>query len=496
MPVLYGPQPGPQESFLESDSDIAIYGGAAGSGKTYAGVLSLGMGAHVPGYAAIGFRRTAPELTGGGSIWEETQAPYRAIGGEPFKTPNMHWRFPSGAEIELRHLQHEDDVYSHQGKQYAQVLFEELTHFTETQFWYMFSRVRSTCGVRPFMRATCNPDPDSFVRQLVDWWIDPDTGLAWNADGSPYRPVGSKRWFIRRDNGTLDWGDSPAEVAARHIGTSKVPRSLTFIPARLSDNPALTDADPDYESRLQSLTLTQRERLLGGNWNIRVSAGSLFRRQWFRVIDYHSTPVIKRVRGWDKAATTPSDETPDPDWTRGVRWALTERDELIIEDIASIRGTPHEVLSYIRRTAEADGVECKQVFWQDPAQAGVVDIDVTRKELLGYRVSSHRASLDKVTYAEVWSPQVERGRVLVMRAPWNEALFREGEAFPSKSKKVHDDIIDAASVGIMELGIRPNAALSTVDYSMNRKTGTQVQGSVSYAPARGPWTRRKSKGAW
>ena len=49
----------------------------------------------------------------------------------------------------------------------ALICFDELTHFTAHQFFYMVSRNRSTCGVRPYIRATCNPDADSWVADFL-----------------------------------------------------------------------------------------------------------------------------------------------------------------------------------------------------------------------------------------------------------------------------------------------------------------------------------------
>nr|WP_234841454.1 terminase family protein [Sinorhizobium meliloti] len=69
-----------------------------------------------------------------------------------------------------------------------------MTHFSAKQFWYMVSRNRSMSGVRPYTRATCNPDADSWVAELIRWWIDQDTGLP-----IPER-AGVLRWFVRSDS--------------------------------------------------------------------------------------------------------------------------------------------------------------------------------------------------------------------------------------------------------------------------------------------------------
>ena len=103
--------------------------------------------------------------------------------------------------------------------------FDELTHFTWRQFSYMFSRNRSTCGVRPYIRAGCNPDAASWVARWVEWWIDAATGLP-----IPERS-GVIRWFVR-DGDNIRWGDSPAELR-RDYPDAGDPLSFTFIGATL-----------------------------------------------------------------------------------------------------------------------------------------------------------------------------------------------------------------------------------------------------------------------
>lgn len=435
---VIGPQRGPQTRFLASSADIAIFGGSAGSGKTFAALLAAGQWVDRRGYAAVIFRRTSPELIGGGSLWEESQPLYRALGGACRSHPSLDWRFPSGALVEMRHLQHADDVYAHQGKQYACVVFDELTHFDESQFWYLVSRLRSTCGVRPHVRATCNPDPDSFVRKLIGWWLD-DSGYP-----IPERS-GALRWFVRSGD-DLVWGDTREEVEA---GTSQRALSLTFVPAKLEDNQL---GDPSYRDRLLSLPLVQRQRLLDGNWNARAGSGTVFRREHFVRVDSAQiarTSIVRSVRGWDKAASEATSSRPDPDWTRGVRVSYLSDGRMLIDDVVSLRATPGRVLEAMRRTAEQDGHGVTVALWQDPGQAGVVDVDATMRELMGYSCRAHKATSDKLTNAYRWSAWVERQRVMVANGPWTDAFLAECEAFPDGA---HDDQIDAVSVAVSELG--------------------------------------------
>lgn len=409
---------------------------------------------NVPGYAAVIFRRTSPELTGGGSIWEEASKLYPVVKGKPREHPVLDWTFPTGAIVEFRHLQYEHSVHQHQSKQYAFCGFDELTSFTAGQFWYMLSRLRGGGPVPKRIRGTCNPDPDSFVRQLIDWWIGED-GIAIDARS------GVVRWFVRLDE-RLIWGAHPDEVwnqdrlRIRRRGEPQrglddvrpEPMSFTFVRARATDNRVLMQQDPGYLARLNMLPGAQARRLRDGDWNARDTPGDFFDRSWVRIID--RTPeanVKRRVRYWDKAATSPSAAGPDPDWTRGVRVALLDTGEYVVEDLQSLRAGPAEVERLIRRTAEIDGVGVEVGAWQDPGQAGIVDVDRMRDVLLGYSFQAIRAARDKATYARVWTPLAKAGRFIFLARDWLPEAFAELEGFPLRA---HDDIMDALS-GAMQM---------------------------------------------
>jgi len=209
-------------------------------------------------------------------------------------------------------------VYHWQGAQIALICFDELTHFTAHQFYYLLSRNRSTCGVRPYIRATCNPDADSWVADFLTWWIDQETGLP-----IPER-AGVLRYFIRVAEKTI-WADRPEELMHQMTHWQDLPPgadplrpiSVTFIPAKVADNPALLRVNPEYLTWLLSLPLLERERLLGGNWKIRPAAGLYFKREWCAVVD--QVPAdLEVVRYWDLAATEKT-ELNDPDWTVGLK---------------------------------------------------------------------------------------------------------------------------------------------------------------------------------
>lgn len=262
-PEALRPQPGPQERWLSSPADVALYGGAAGGGKSWALLFEPLRHVSNPQFGATVFRRTYPMVTAQGGLWDESVNLYPRVGARP-NLSDHRWTFPGGATVKFAHLQHEANVLDYQGAQIPLIEFDELTHFTEHQFVYMLSRNRSTCGVRPYMRATCNPDAASWVARWVDWWIDPATGYA-----IPERS-GRLRWFVR-DGDNLRWGDDKAALEKAYPGTEA--KSFTFVAARLEDNKILMKKDPGYRANLMAQSRVEQERLLRGNWLVSNAVG-------------------------------------------------------------------------------------------------------------------------------------------------------------------------------------------------------------------------------
>lgn len=430
MAGVIGPQPGPQTAFLASAADIAIYGGAAGGGKTWALLMEPLRHVAREGFSAVVFRRTTVQARNEGGLWDESGRLYPFMGGRALES-QLCWRFPSGASVRFAHLEHDKTVLDWQGAQIPLICFDELTHFSARQFWYMVSRNRSMCGVRPYIRATCNPDADSWVAEFIAWWIDPDTGAP-----IPERS-GAVRWFVRVGE-RLVWADDREELCRRYPKTP--PKSLTFVPARLEDNAALNAADPGYLANLLALPAVERERLLGGNWKIRPAAGLLFRRNWCPVVE--AAPAdMKLVRGWDLAAT-PKTESNDPDWTCGTKIGRTTDGRYFVLDHVRLRETPAKVEQLIRNTATHDGAAVEISLPQDPGQAGKAQAHALVRLLDGFTARATVESGDKQTRFGPFSAQAEAGNVFVLRGTWNEAWFEALEGFPDGR---HDDDADSTS---------------------------------------------------
>lgn len=262
---------------------------------------------------------------------------------------------------------------------------------------------------------------------------------------------GELRWFVRRSDGELDWGSTAEEVEARNPRKKAI--SLTFIRATLADNPILDAADPDYRAKLEALPPAERAQALDGNWNANDADGQYFAESWFQLRDAPPFRIVRTVRFWDLAATKPSKENPDPDWTKGLRVSEMRLADgeigLWIDDLVELRDGPGEVLAVMKRTAAADGREVEVGTWQDPGQAGKAQIHGLAGALAGYALQWIRASKDKTAYAKVASPIAKAGRVFVKSGQWwTKPLLRSLVKFPYG---VHDDDVDSLSGAVQVL---------------------------------------------
>jgi hypothetical protein len=296
------PQEGFQQKFLSSSADIVIGGSAAGVGKTFALLMEYLRHSSNPQWGGVIFRRTNPQIKLEGGLWDTSMQVYPSLGATP-RESTMEWLFPSGAKLKFSHLEYEKNILDWQGSQVPFIGFDELTHFTEKMFFYLLSRNRSTSGVKPYVRATCNPDPESWVAKLVAWWIDQETGY----------PIeerdGAVRYFIRYGE-TYIWGDSEQEVIDKGgdflqalvtksgLKPEDFIKSITFISGSIYQNKELLKVNPAYLANLLSQDEATRRSLLESNWKYAESDKDVYKFDAFLEMfntNYNSSPNKRRI---------------------------------------------------------------------------------------------------------------------------------------------------------------------------------------------------------
>lgn len=465
------PQAGPQTIALQSKADILIYGGQAGGGKTWFLTAELLRRVHNGGFRAVIFRRTYPQIMGQGGLWEEANGLYRPQGGKMREGDKLDATFPSGAVVAFCHMQHEKDKYQYQGHQICYIGFDELTHFTETQFFYLVSRNRSACGIKPYIRATCNPDAGSWVAEFITWWI--------GEDGLPIKErAGKLRYFVRDDQDKLTWGDTKQELidAFPEYSADQI-LSVTFVPATLDDNPALTKKDPGYRAKLMALPRIERLRLLGGNW--KVSEGSLIDLAWLRKfqtdldgkIQFHHVGKtfdvpqsrFRRIAVIDTAGTSKEKARErlgdPPSWSVCSVWDSLQNYELLVDGQKTVLSE----LLFLRHVWRAQ-VDWNQLKAQVPQVLSTWQVQKTyienahygkplASELRGFQIeligptisgmddSSRGAKLERAVASGMLT-RVELGKIFIPdeNLPWIPPYVREMTVWTGLPKETSDQI--------------------------------------------------------
>jgi predicted phage terminase large subunit-like protein len=389
-----------QAAFMALPHLEALFGGAAGGGKSVALLAAALMDVDIPGYSALILRRSYRSFEQQGGLVELSKAwlsPTDASWNEAAST----WRFPSGATLAFRHLH---DVGHLQGSEFQFIGVDELAQIAEDDYQSLFARLRAKAGspIPRRMRAASNPSGPG-----VEWVY--------------------QRFLIE--------GESASRVV---------------IPSRLEDNPHLDQAG--YRAALAQLSWSQRAALEEGRWDIRPEGG-LFLRSWFDggILEYPRLPAsLSLCRFWDLAATR-GRVGSDPDYTAGVLLGRGRDGVFYVIDVVRAQASDLEAMELIVRTTEADQHLAETKGWrapmirveQEPGAGSTYLIgELRRSKLAGFDLRGVRPKGSKEDRARPLSAVAEAGELRLRRAPWNRAFLDELCAFPLGR---HDDQVDALS---------------------------------------------------
>lgn len=363
--VVWKPQP-QQVKFMQRPEWEALYGGAAGGGKSDALLAEALRQVHIPHYRAIIFRKTYPQLS---ELIDRSREIYKAAFPKARYNDSKHvWLFPSGAKIYFGSMQYTKDRTNYQGKRYDFVAFDELTHFTWEEYSYMFSRNRpGKEGTRVYMRATTNPGG------IGHGWVKDRFITA----AEPLTPIKTDLTVISPDG-------KPITMHRKRI----------FVPATVFDNQELLKNDPNYLASLAMMPEAERQALLYGDWDS--FSGQVFSewkndpahykdRHWTHVIDPFIVPKTWRIfRGFDFGYSKPF----------SVGWFAVDHDGRMyrIAELYGCTGTPNEGVKW---TVEQIAEKIREVEESDP-------------NLQGRRPSSIRGIADPAIFEESKGESIAR----------------------------------------------------------------------------------------
>lgn len=346
--VVWTPQPR-QQAFMERGEDEALYGGAAGGGKSDALVIEATRQIEIPHYKGLILRKTFPQLT---ELIEKSLNYYpKAFPGAMYNSSEHTWKFPSGAKIVFGSMQHSQDKLNYQGKAYDFIGFDELTHFTFDEYIYLISRNRPNGpGTRCYMRASANPGG------IGHGWVKNRFITA----AEPMTTIWEKRQ-VRKPDGSLytSW------------------MSRIFVPSSVFDNQKLLENDPNYLARLASLPDAEKKALLYGDWDS--FSGQYFTewrdnpdhyadRRWTHVIDPFEIPSGWKIyRSFDWGYNRPFScgwWAIDYD---GVAYRILELYGCTTTPNQGLKWTAQQVFREIRR------IECEHRWLKGKQIIGVAD---------------------------------------------------------------------------------------------------------------------------
>lgn len=362
------PQEGYQTKALSSGADIVIGGAAAGVGKTFSLLLDPLRHISIPNFGGVIFRRTSPQIRAEGGLWDTSMELYPHLRAVPKET-TLTWVFPSKAKIKFSHLEYEKNLIDWQGSQIPFLGFDELTHFSKKMFFYLLTRNRSTCGIRPYVRATCNPDPESWVAELVAWWIDQETG-----DTIPERD-GVIRYFVR-DGDSYIWGDTREKcvenawyllkdiVEKSGINAGMFVKSITFISGNIYQNKKLLDINPEYLANLLSQDKATKAQLLDGNWKVQISDVDLY--DYYKFRDLYTNTHVKEA---GKKHITADIALKGSDKLVIFVWF----GRVIIDAIIMNKSDGKQVIDALERLKKMHGVPNSSITFDNDGVGGFVD---------------------------------------------------------------------------------------------------------------------------
>jgi len=389
----------PQIAFLAMPHREVLYGGAVGSGKSFAMFMAALQYADHPGYHALIVRKNYPMLVQPNGLLflaKELLTPQ----GVSWSSAEMRFTFPSGATLTFRHFEDASAEANFQGSEYHFIGIDEATDFTEDQVMLLTARLRQGLADKIPLRL-----------RLTAY---------------PYGP--GKEWVYRR-----------------YVLEGKQ-NGRPFIRARLEDNPYL-DVE-GYKETLRGLGEI-RFRQLMGDWTIR-EEGTRFKPAWFDdhyIEEGELPPRLSLCRAWDLAGTEGGG-----DYTAGALLGRSKEGLWYLLDVRRAQHSSLGVERLIEHAAEEDRAWARArgdeeptiVMEQEPGSSGKTVVDYYRRHVLAaYTIKGVTASGSKDSRAKPLSARAEAGDVYLVRGTWVGAFLDEIAGFPTGA---HDDQVDAISM--------------------------------------------------
>lgn len=474
--ILLSPKSAFQERYLNSEANIIVAGGAMGSSKSYIGLMRHLRWVEDRHYRGYCIRKNSTTLMKSGGLFEEALEMYRQYDDRVIpKYKDQKIVFPSGASVSFSHYESERSSELYRGLQLSSAFYDEATDSEESHIWFLISRLRSKAKMVPSIWLTCNPSPDHYLREWVDWWLHPEGHEKFGMPDPEKNGV--MRWIVRI-GGTILWGDSREELIVKY-GKPDLPMdhkhqikpmSFMCLFGTIYDNPTLIETNPHYLASLESQPDIERRRNLHGDWEARQEGSSYFERSWVEEIPFVSEgDIAQTVRAFDFAATLKSDINPSPDYTTSVRMRRLRSGEYLIDDIRKIRIRVGEWEKFVEDCFNDDPYGTTYIIPQDPGAAAAKATQDFCRRLAekGIPTKKEKTNRSKLDRFRPFASMAQNSGVVILKgcatdyengiSNNNDFYYRELESFTGNRRggeSGHDDLVDATSSAFIELASR------------------------------------------
>lgn len=315
-----------------------------------------------PNFAALLLRKETKDLD---SLINDSYKLYSDFGDYNKSLNDMTWNFHNGGWLKFSYYAGSYQAFKDrfQGRQYAYVGIDEITQCEYKKFKYLITVNRNASHIRSRFWGTCNPDPDSWVRKFIDWWIDEDGYAIPERCGVPrycYMDGDSPDsifWGSTREEvyeqckDIIDplWNDKLEDVYAP-MGMTRLDvyiKSVTFIRADVSENVKLLTSDPSYLGNLAQQDEEQRMRDLQANWNWKAAGDDMIKYEDMEAFFRNPVQVGDGVRR----------ASADIAFTGGDNFVMWFWIGNHIKDIVVMRLDPKTVVSVVQAKLREWGVE-------------------------------------------------------------------------------------------------------------------------------------------
>jgi phage terminase large subunit-like protein len=466
-----------QSLYLNANENFLIVGGAAGSSKSYVGLMRHLRFIEDPNYRGICIRKNSTAIMKIGGLFEEAVSLYRQYCPDiGIKIKDQKITFPSGAAIAFSHYENRNAAQLYQGLQFSGIMYDESSHSEEEDIWWLQSRLRSKANCPHSIWLTVNPDPDSWILKYVNWYLYQDGHpLA----GRPDPELNGKTRWLLRIGGEIVWGETREELILKYGKKSLPadhpdqvkPRSFRALFGTIDDNPPLLALQPDYKANLESMPYADCERLRWGNWFARPSGSNYVKRSDFveLTIPPSDSEFVEVVRAWDFAGTLPSDNLPNPDYFASVKMGKTREGNYVIIDVTRTRITFGKWKEYILDKAKKDGKNVLQILPEDPNPQAKANAFTLASEIrsYGYPVLTKKSNTKKMEMFRPFAAATENKLIHIVKGcckdEWNKVYgdnsfyFNELEAFDGErhnTKLGKDDMVDCTSLAFLRLSTK------------------------------------------